>query len=155
MDKRRTHTILRKYYKKNKFVTEPEERLLFVLQQHMVIEIDDPMLKHADKHISPIETWEPTHYDIALDKTYAEKIHTSTLQKPFMQFHAQSWRRKQRIPWHVITKDLVRCKLQQKTTSQTITHINNKIQQLGFTPYHPDHSVLASFKVRGYTLRQK
>ena len=141
-------TILKTYYKPNKFVQEDKTRLLFVLQSYTHFKKDDPMLEDIDLHISPRFDWAPDNYDIALDPNYAQKAYHNPLQKPFMMFHGDAWRPKQNIPWHKVLQGLERG----TTNDDTIHYINNTLKDMGFTPYHPDHSVLQSIRVRGYLI---
>lgn len=141
-------SILQKYYKPNKFVQEDKARLLFVLQTCAHFKKDDPMLEDIDLHISPRFDWAPDNYDIALNTKYAQKAYHNSLQKPFMMFHGGAWRPKQNIPWHKVLQGLERG----TTDDDTILYINNTLKNMGFTPYHPDHSVLQSIRVRGYLI---
>ena len=139
------HTI-KKYYKVNYHTKEPLDRLKFILKMHNVDE-DDPNWQLVDTRISPRHIWTPRGYDVALDKAYADTPIIQPLQKPFYEYHTQHrlWRIKQDIPWDNVLKGHTRG----ITDTHTIQIINQRIKQLGFTPYHHLHPIFEPIRVRG------
>tara|TARA_Y100001958_G_C21231329_1_gene557088 strand:- start:510 stop:1541 length:1032 start_codon:yes stop_codon:yes gene_type:complete len=151
LQRRNTIDVIRKqifkYYKYNEHRQEPLERIKFIVKG---VDHDDPSWALVDTHLSPRDNWTPKYHDPCIDNKYADIPVVNHKQRPFYEYHTRHhlWRKKQNLPWNILLKGHSRG----KTTEKTIHILNQRMQDMGYVPYHIDHEIFNVVKVQGLVL---